>query len=181
MKNRVISRLMEWGQSAARPMVGQVAASIVVLFGCYASAQADTDWNIVATSPGESSWSGVVTTGDIPQNCNATSEVCGVSGTLTIPAGALGGPGTTIDLAEDLTYVTVVLSAFPPAAGDRVEFGFDKDGYFCTGQDVFLVDCSWPGSSASFDLALTPASSEFTVTMLVPPEGWADAGLFCAT
>lgn len=121
------------------------------------SAQASVTWEIVGTAAGEPDLSGKVTTPDIPVSCDGPPAACPVTGTLTIPAGALGGPGTTIDLAVDPSNVFINLTASPPAPTDDFNFsGINKDGYACGAVEPFLVQCTHT-STATFLLALSQA------------------------
>ena len=130
-----------------------------------APAQAEVAWNIVGTAVGQPDFTVALITPDVPVNCNDTPAICGVSGTLTFPDGALGGPGVEINFATDLVYVTAFISTSPPSAGDEFVFGFDKDGYSCTGAGDFLVFCEFVGGvDTIFDLGLTEIGVSFSAS-----------------
>lgn len=124
-----------------------------------ATAKAEMTWNIVGTADGQPDLIGVVTTPDIPASCGGTPSFCNVSGTVTIPDGALGGPGTTVDLGTVPENVSFDLTASPPTAGDNFVFNFSKDGYSCTEQATFRLFCYFEDNpGGSIDLALTSSS-----------------------
>lgn len=126
------------------------------------AAQASETWVIVGTDTDgiQPDLIGTVTTSDIPVNCTGSPSTCDVSGTLMFAATALGGPGTTFDLASDPGTVTVSISDSPPAAGDNFNlFIMTRDGYFCDGSASFTLECEYNfENTTEFVLELAPPS-----------------------
>lgn len=133
------------------------AALTVALIGFAASAQASVTWDIVGTASGEPDAAGTMTTPDIEFNCGFGPPAdCPISGTLTIPAGALGGPGTTIDLGADPANVIVNIATSPPTvADDFFLLTIIKDGYSCNSSSSFVLQCDFDATTAVYDLVLT--------------------------
>lgn len=122
-----------------------------------ASAQASVTWDIVGTASGEPDLSGTLITPDIPVNCGFGPPAgCPISGTLTIPAGALGGPGAIIDLGVDPANVIISITAAPLAPGDDfLLFSITKDGYECASLSSLVLQCEYDSTNASYGLVLT--------------------------
>lgn len=133
------------------------AALAVALTIVAAGARAEVTWEIVGIGAGEADLSGTSTTNDIPVSCSfGPPSGCPISGTLTIPAGALGGPGTTIDLGADPENVIINISTSPPTVvDDFFLLTISKNGYTCNSSSSFVLQCDYDNTTASYDLALT--------------------------